>query len=158
MAQQSAQQSADKVRAKSNHKSASGMASHRRLDWLLPSWLEDVNAYDQSIDEDMTTVYYTIAVNVAILVACVLFFAYYRMKHPEMFCPKAKLAPEKTPPPIPNDTMFGWVWDIFNIDDDTVIAKGGYDVLFLIRFYRLSFKIFFFFAFYALGVLLPING
>ena len=78
---------------------------HRRLDWLLPSWyrnyhyyylyyyyyyyyyyhydnndnrLEDADAYDQSIDEDMLTVYYTIAVNLIILGFCLIFFSIYR--------------------------------------------------------------------------------
>ena len=130
----------------------------RRLDWLIPAWLEDVNAFDQSIDEDMLTVYYTIAVNLVICAFCILFFSVYRMRDPEIFTPKAKIAPEKVPKLIPNDTLFGWMRDLYNIDDDLVIDKAGYDVLFLIRFYRLSFKIFFFFAFYAWGVLLPING
>lgn len=130
----------------------------RKLDWLLPSWLEDVNAYDQSIDEDMLTVYYTIGVNLVICAFCILFFSAYRMRNPEIFTPKAKIAPEKVPKLISNTTLFGWISELYCIDDDVIVDKAGYDVLFLIRFYRLSFKIFFYFAFYAWGVLLPING
>ena len=131
---------------------------HRRLDWLLPAWLEDADAYDQSINEDMTTVYYTVAVNVIVLVGCVLFFSTYRMYDDRIFSPKSALMPDRTPPKIPNATMFGWVWDLYAIDDDILIEKGGYDILFFIRFYRLSFKIFLCFAVYAWGILLPING
>jgi hypothetical protein len=129
----------------------------RRLDWLLPSWLEDSNAYDQSMDEDMTTVYYTIAFNVVIFACCILFFSFYRMREPAIFTPKADLMPSKTPPLLPNDTMFGWIWTLYDIDDHT-IENSGCDCLFFIRFYRFAFKIFFFFSFYAWGVLLWING
>lgn len=131
---------------------------HRRLDWLLPSWLEDADAYDQSINEDMTTVYYTIAVNVIVLAGCVLFFSFYRMYDDKIFSPKSALMPDRTPPRIPNDTAFGWIYHLWSIDDNILIDKGGYDVLFFIRFYRLSFKIFVSFTVYAWAVLLPING
>jgi len=137
-----------------------GVAEHyfRRLDWLLPAWLEDADAYDQSINEDMVTVYYTVAVNVVICASCVLFFSVYRMYDDKIFCPKAALVPEKTPPKLDNSSLFGWITELFNIDDKVVIDKGGYDVLFFIRFYRLSFKILLCFSIYALGILLPING
>ena len=130
----------------------------RRLDWLLPAWLEDADAYDQSINEDMMTVYYTVAVNVIVLVFCVMFFSIYRRYDDKIYAPKADLMPERTPPKIPNNTTFGWIYDVYSIDDNVLIDKGGYDVLFFIRFYRISFKIFLCFAIYAWGVLLPING
>ena len=131
---------------------------HRKLDWLLPSWLEDADAYDQSINEDMSTVGYTIAVNLIVLAMCILFYSIYRMYDDKIYAPKADMMPDRTPPKIPNTTMFGWMFDLYAIDDNVLIDKGGYDALFFIRFYRLSFKIFFCFAFYAWIVLLPING
>ena len=106
----------------------------------------------------MTTVYYTIAVNVIVLTCCLLFFSIYRLYDDKIFAPKADLMPDRTPPKIPNKTMFGWIFDLHAIDDNVLIDKGGYDILFFIRFYRLSFKIFFCFAIYAWGILLPING
>lgn len=27
----------------------------RRLDWLLPAWLEDAGAFDQLVDEDLSS-------------------------------------------------------------------------------------------------------
>ena len=131
---------------------------HRRLDWLLPSWLEDAGAYDQSINEDMVTVYYTVAVNIVIFSFCILFYSAYRMRDDKLFAPKAGIMPHKTPPKLANDTLLGWIRELFEIDDDVLIEKGGYDILFYIRFYRLSFRIFLVFAIYAWGVLLPING
>jgi Late exocytosis, associated with Golgi transport len=130
----------------------------RRLDWLLPAWLEDADAFDQSINEDMLAVGYTIAANVIIFTICVLTFSIYRMHDAKIYAPKSDLLPDKTPPKIPNDTMFGWIGDLYAISDDVLIDKGGYDILFLIRFYRLSFKVFLGFSIYAWGVLLPING
>ena len=134
------------------------MNIHRRLDWLLPSWLEDASAYDQSIDEDMETVYYTIAVNVFICTCFVLFYSFYRQHNNKIYTPKADLQPLRTPPLLSTDTLFGWMYELYLIDDEVIIDKAGFDSVFLIRFYRLAFKIFFFFGFYAFGVLLPING
>ncbi len=131
--------------------------THRRLDWLLPKWLEDADAYDQSINEDMVTVYYTVAVNIVIFAIFVLFFSWYRRYHPEIYAPKAKLLPHRTPPLLSNSTYFGWIKELYDIDDDVLIKKGGYDILFFIRFYRLAFRIFIYFSIYAWGVLLPIN-
>ena len=130
----------------------------RRLDWLLPSWLEDAAAYDQSIDEDMVTIGYTVAVNLIILILCVGFFSFYRMHDPNIFSPKSEMMPERTPPRLSKSSLFGWMKELYDISDDLIIEKGGYDILFFIRFYRLAFKIFFCFGFYALGVLLPVNA
>jgi Late exocytosis, associated with Golgi transport len=130
----------------------------RRLDWLLPSWLEDVSAYDQSIDENMLTVGYTVAVNIIILVFCLLFFSAYRMYHTRIFAPKADLMPERTPPKLSNTTLFGWIRELIEIGDDVVIEKAGYDILFFLRFYRLAFRIFSVFLMYAAGILLPVNA
>jgi hypothetical protein len=130
---------------------------NRRLDWLLPSWLENANAFDQSMDEDLSTVGYTILFNIIIFSSCVLFFSIYRRYDPKMHTPKVDMFPEDTLPRIPNDTYFGWIRDLYNITEEQIIEKAGYDQLFLIRFYKLSFKIFLTFAIYAWGIILPVN-
>jgi hypothetical protein len=130
----------------------------RRLDWLLPTWLEDVAAYDQSMNEDMRTIGYTLAVNVVILAICLVFFSFYRQTDTIMFSPKSDMMPEKTPPRLSKTSYLGWVKELYDIDDEVIIQKAGYDVLFFIRFYRLAFKIFFWFGLYAWGVLLPVNA
>lgn len=130
----------------------------RRLDWLLPSWLEDTAAYDQSIDENMVTIGYTVVVNLIILVICLSFFSIYRMHDQDIFAPLCEMKPERTPPRLSNTSLFGWIKELWDIDDDAIIKKAGYDILFFIRFYRLGFKIFFWFGIYALGVILPINA
>ena len=130
----------------------------RRLDWLLPSWLEDAGAYDQSIDEDMVTIGYTVVVNVIILFLCVLFFSVYRRYDTQIFAPKCNLMPDRCPAKLSSKTLFGWMTELFYIDDEAVIEKGGYDVLFFLRFYRLAYKIFSVFAIYAWGILLPVNA
>jgi hypothetical protein len=68
------------------------------------------------------------------------------------------MMPDRTPPKLSNKTYFGWVSELYNITDEVVIEKAGYDVLFLIRFYRLAFKIFAWFSIYGLLVILPINA
>jgi hypothetical protein len=131
---------------------------HRRLDWLLPSWLEDASAYDQNMDEDLDTVFYTIIINVSIFIFCVTWFAWYRRDvWLEMYIPKKALLPRHTPPILTTESYFGWVRQLYYIDDEVIIDKGGFDALFLLRFYRLAFKIFFFFAFYGWFILVPVN-
>ncbi len=125
---------------------------------MLPSWLEDVNAYDQNTDEDMMTVVYTIILNLLVFGICILIFSFTRRSKPSIYCPKQFLKAEKTPKMLENKTSFGWILELYHIDDQTIVRNAGYDVLLFIRFYRLSFKIFFYFALYAWGVLLPING
>lgn len=129
----------------------------RRLDWLLPSWLENSNAFDQSMDEDMTSIGYTILFNVVIWTICVMLFSVYRRYDPKLYSPKVDMFPDKTLPRLSHDSYFGWVFELYNITDDQIIEKAGYDQLFLIRFYRLSFKIFSTFAIYAWGIVLPVN-
>jgi len=131
--------------------------AHRRLDWLLPSWLENANAFDQSIDEDLSTVAYTVAVSLFIFVSFNLSFSIIRMHYLRVYAPKIDIMPKNTPPLLSNDTFFGWIHELLLIPDEVIIDKAGYDVMFLIRFYRLAFKIFFCFSSYAWIVLLPIN-
>lgn len=130
----------------------------RRLDWLLPSWLEDANAYSQSIDEDMISVGYTIAVNLCLLALCILIFSFLRQSSPDIFCAKMFVAPERTPPKLSTKSLFGWMRDFYNLDDELLLTKGGYDQLFLIRFYRLCFRIIAFSCIYCITVLIPLNG
>ena len=133
-------------------------SDHRRLDWLLPSWLEDVNAYGQSTDEDMVDVGWTIAVNVIIFALFVLIFTFVRQGNPDIYCAKKFVQPDRTPSPLSTKTLFGWIYDFYFIDDDTLLRKGGYDELFFIRFYRLCFRILSVSCIYCIGVLIPING
>jgi hypothetical protein len=79
------------------------------------------------------------------------------MHYLSVYAPKRDLPNQKSPLPLSNDTLFGWIKELYLITDDVIIEKAGYDCMFLIRFYRLAFKIFFCFASYAWIVLLPIN-
>jgi Late exocytosis, associated with Golgi transport len=136
----------------------SSISQSRRLDWLLPAWLEDAAAYDQSMDENMVTIGYTVAINTIILFFCVIAFSFYRMYDDHIFAPKVAMMPDRTPARLSNSTLFAWIKELWDIDDDVIIAKSGYDILFFIRFYRLAFKIFAWFGIYAWGVLLPVNA
>ncbi len=131
----------------------------RRLDWLLPSWLEDVDAFSQTSNEDLIDVAYTILVNICLFVLCIVVCAILRQKQPEMFIPKRYVAPDKAPAQnISNSTLFGWLVDIYQLTDEILIEKGGYDAYILIRFYKLCFKILFLSSFYCLLILLPLDG
>ena len=79
------------------------------------------------------------------------------MYFPKIFQPKPQLYPERKIPPLPHDSLFGWILPLLMYTEDDIIKIGGYDCLFLIRFYQLAFKIIAVFCLYGWGVLLPIN-
>ena len=112
------------------------MKDHIKVDeyeiWIIKLiGLEDVDAYSQSIDEDMISVYYTIVVNLIICILCVLFFSFFRRYAPEnlknrLYSPKVDIVPQKTPPRLQSDSLFGWVYDVYrflNIYNNTNIGQ-----------------------------------
>jgi hypothetical protein len=135
-----------------------GMA-RRRLDWLLPSWLEDVDAFSQSTDADLVDVAYTVIINVILMVLCLLIISIIRQYNPEMYIPKRYVAPDQTPSkPISNATWFGWIVELVTLSDELLLDKGGYDAYFLIRFCRLCVKILSLASLFCLLILLPVDG
>ena len=131
---------------------------HRRLDWLLPSWLENVDAYSQSTDEDMTEVFYTVVIDLSIFSLAIAFFVNYRRTNKTIYCPKLALYPEKDIPALSTDSWFGWLQELYSYDDMFLVEKGSFDILFFVRFYRLCFKILICSSIYCWAVLIPING
>lgn len=122
----------------------------RKLDWLLPTRLENSSAFDQdSSNLSLIVLAYMLLFNFIILGCCLLLFGVFRMKYSSLFNPKALKFPKKTPPIISNASPFSWFIPLLYISDDEVIAKGGYDVFFFIRFYKVSFKIFAYFCPYG---------
>lgn len=128
----------------------------RRLD-ILPSWLEDAASFDQSTSIDMATIYWTVLVNSISLFFFVWLYSYIRMTDDKLFASRVGLKPDSCPPRFSNDTLFGWMKELWNVTDATILEKGGFDILTFIRFYRLNCKIFLIFSVYAFSVLLPIN-
>jgi hypothetical protein len=131
---------------------------HRRLDWLLPSWLENVDAYSQSTDENMIDVLYTVVINASVFLVAVSFYVIYRRKNTTIYCPKVAINPERNIPKLSTDSYFGWVQELWGYDDLFLVEKGSFDILFFIRFYRLCFKILACSSIYCWIVLIPING
>ena len=125
---------------------------------ILDISLLDYTSFDQSANEDMSTVLYTLLVT--FLCACLLFgfFAVNRMYRGELYTPLASLHPERCPPKLSNSDPYSWVMGLAAIDDATILEKGGYDILAFIRFYRFNFRLFAVFAAYAWIVLLPVNA
>jgi len=106
----------------------------RRLDWLLPSWLEDSSAFDQDESIDIAIVSLIFALNVILFAALISMFAYVRQHYPLIYRPKGEILPDQTPPPLPSDSWWGWVIPLYNISDQTVIDYAGYDAIIALRF------------------------
>ena len=131
--------------------------ARRRLS-IFPSWLTDYSSFDQSADEDMSTIMWTLLLSGSVGMIMLIYFAIHRMYDLDRFTPLVKLiGKDKTAKPLSNNDVYSWVYELVTIDDDTILEKGGYDVLCFIRFYRFNFRLFLAFAVYAWCVLLPVN-
>jgi len=124
----------------------------------FPEYLSNYDSFNQSTNENMAQVGYTLLVNIIVAFLFWLLFSYKRMYSANLFSPKAQLKGEVTPPALSNHNLFSWMRELWNITDEDILKYGGFDTLTFIRFYRLNYKIFGAFAVYAMLVLLPVNG
>ena len=124
----------------------------------FPEFLTDYESFNQSINENMSQVGYTVLVNIVFAVLFLCIFSYNRIRNAKLFAPKANIKGERCPPLLTNLNMYSWMRELWNISDDVIFENGGFDALTFIRFYRLNCKIFAVFAIYAILVLLPVNG
>lgn len=129
----------------------------RRLDWLLPAWLENYDAFMQSSDESMDVIGFSVLLNFGVLVFCILWFSIERYFRPKVFSPLSNMFPKNSAKPLASSPIFIWMVELWKIEEDMIIEKGGYDILYFIRFYKLSMKIFGSFTLYAFVVILPVN-
>ena len=107
----------------SDESSLSAVESSRRLDWLLPAWLENYDAFMQSSDESMTVVAISTTVNFGILALCIIWFSIERYFRPRIYSPLYYLFPQTAAEPLPNAPIFGWIIDLWNIEEDLIIEK-----------------------------------
>ncbi len=124
----------------------------------FPAYLSNYDSFNQSINENMNQVGYTLLVNLIVILVFWLIFSYKRMHDANLFAPKALLKGERTPPALSNKNLYSWMRELWNITDADILKYGGFDTLTFIRFYRLNYKIFGVFAIFAMLVLLPVNG
>jgi hypothetical protein len=124
----------------------------------FPKFMVDYESFNQSMNEDMGQVGYTVLVNLIIAVLFLVFFSYGRMSNDKLYAPKVDIAPRSCPQKLSNRNMFSWMYELWSISDDTILRTGGFDTLTFIRFYRINLRIFAAFAVYAFMVLLPVNG
>lgn len=126
---------------------------HRRLDWLIPDWLQSADAFIQPQNLDLEVLGFLFVVNAFFWIFCLFFFCVCRIYFPSIFTPKAK-----KPKNLPNEDMYSWIFSLWSIDDSTIIEYSGYDAYIFLRFYKLSVKVFSIFSIYALLILMPLHG
>ena len=122
---------------------------------LIPSWLADPSAYAQPENLDMTTVVVVALANLFFGLCCLAVYECVRRKTPRTYAPRIQLG-HATPPPLPTTYPLQWVAPLMRLDEEQILAIGGYDVLVYLRFQALSLKIFGSFAPYAV-ILLIVN-
>ena len=122
---------------------------------LIPSWLADPSAYAQPENLDMTTVVVVALANLFFGLCCLAVYECVRRKTPRTYAPRIQLG-HATPPPLPTNYPLQWVAPLMRLDEEQILAIGGYDVLVYLRFQALSLKIFGSFAPYAV-ILLIVN-
>ena len=124
---------------------------------LIPSWLADPSAYAQPENLDMTTVAAVALANLCFGLCCLGVYETVRRRQPRTYAPRAALG-HATPPMLPTrGIVLNWVAPLMRLDEEQILAIGGYDVLVYLRFIALPLKVFGSFAPYALVVLLPVN-
>ena len=68
----------------------------RRLDFLIPSWLEDPTAFSQRPDLGFGAIASVTVANAVVSVVCIAIFEILRHRG-AFFCPKAAYQPERVP-------------------------------------------------------------
>jgi len=125
----------------------------RRLDFLLPNWLENSDAYAQSSNVNLEVIGEYSFYNSFVAAILILFFSLMRKYYDPML-----FAPKKTELPIlPTNNLYSWMLELYRIDEKTILKHAGYDALFYIRFYKLALNILVDFSIYAFIVIMPIN-
>jgi hypothetical protein len=127
------------------------------LDWL-PRWLHGVNVFGKSNEGDLLLLVLTIAINCIIFLLCLLLVSIIRKYDQKIFTPKQYKSPDESPPKLSTKSLFGWIVDMYRIEDETVLKYAGYDAFFLIRFYKLSLKILLIVSIYCWLILIPADG
>ena len=103
----------------------------------------------------MTTVVVVALANLFFGLCCLAVYECVRRKTPRTYAPRIQLG-HATPPPLPTNYPLQWVAPLMRLDEEQILAIGGYDVLVYLRFQALSLKIFGSFAPYAV-ILLIVN-
>ena len=124
----------------------------------FPAFMADYGSFNQSMNEDMAEVGYTMLINLTFALFFWALFSYQRMYNDKLYAPKVDIEPESCPPKLSNRNMFSWMYELWSISDETILQKGGFDTLSFIRFYRVCVRIFVTYSVYAFVVLLPVNG
>ena len=124
----------------------------------FPAWLTDYGSFNQISNEDLGMVAYTFVICIFSIAIYWFIFSYGRMYNDTLYAPRTEYDPKNAPKKLSNNNMYSWMWELYNISDETILKKSGYDTLTFVRFYRLNYRIFATFAIYAFLVLLPVNG
>lgn len=128
----------------------------RRLDFLIPSYLENPDAFAQTEDMDFSSILTIAASNLAFGVCCICIYEFFRRRG-SYFIPKARWRPHMTPPPLPTGKFLGWVVPLLSIDEETVLRCAGVDGVIYLRFMSLGIQVFGMFILVGFGLLLPVN-
>ena len=130
---------------------------HRRLDLLIPSWLENKDAFAQTEDMNFGAIAIIAASNLAFAACCLLIFEGTRRGGSTAFYPKMSWCPAQTPSLLPTKGFGAWFWPLLAIDDTTVLRCAGVDGLLHLRAMKLGLRVFGKFIIIGFGILIPIN-
>ncbi|CAM9678070.1 unnamed protein product [Ectocarpus sp. 4 AP-2014] len=132
--------------------SVGGMSSW--WDWI-PSWLLDYDAYEETENEDLTSIGIVAMYTSAMSLLFWLYWTYKRWNDPGFFSPKRAERPPDLPGP--REGLFAWVWALYRIREEEFIRFAGFDAQIYVRMYSLAGKMLSVIALYALPVVLPVN-
>ena len=125
----------------------------RRLDFLIPKWLENKDAFAQTEDMGFGAIAIIAASNLAFAACCILIYEGARKGNGEAFYPKMKWSPGQTPKPLPITGFMSWLWPLLAIDDQTVLRCAGVDGVIYLRAMKLGMRVFGTFIIVGFGIL-----
>ncbi|CAM9207441.1 unnamed protein product [Phaeothamnion confervicola] len=111
----------------------------RKLLQLLPPWLENYQAFQETQNASLQDIAFVIA---AQCIAGVCFFAYFtcrRWHNPAAFSPKRLRKPPDMP--RPQEGVLKWAWFLLRFRESDFLDYAGFDALVYIRFYVLTAKV-----------------
>jgi len=73
------------------------------------------------------------------------------------YAPKQFVRKHQVPELLKSDTLFGWVFELWQMKEEKILQYGGYDVVMYLRVLSMCFWILVYFAPYGFFVLVPIN-
>lgn len=124
-----------------------------------PDKINPLDVENQNSNERLSTdgTFWTLGINLVLFAAFVLVFEANRF-YPQIFLKRCvkKFVDANRVPERPPEWAFGWLWSLYHITEDDILAMVGLDAYMLLRFHVVCLKLCCFLSFWGLLILTPL--